>query len=185
MLGATVHPCWSLTRVFGANRLNRAVDTALQEAVEGAQSPGLGSSSLKPRAWLVPAPVREKTDRRAEVNTAGSPRGGRDALPSGPQLRVLTPPLRPQGHVTEMTLLGHRGTWEGLGVSLSPICGRHQYLSLPSHLLPGVFSPGELTHVTCTAPLQRGLHRGSTCPCSVCSSPGVATAQAACSCLTS
>lgn len=65
--------------VFGANRLNRAVDTSLPEAVEGAYSPGLGSSSLRPRAWLVPAPVREKTDRRAEVNTAGSPRGGRMA----------------------------------------------------------------------------------------------------------
>lgn len=83
--------------------------------------PRPGQLLSQARAWLVPAPVREKTDRRAEVNTAGSPRGGRDALPSGPQLRVVTPPLRPQGHVTEMRPLGHRGTWQGLGVSLSPM----------------------------------------------------------------
>lgn len=69
MLSATVHPCWSLTRVFGANRLNRAVDTALQEAVEGAQSPGLGSSSLKPGpgSCLRPFGERRTGERRSAL----------------------------------------------------------------------------------------------------------------------
>lgn len=64
---------------------------------------------------------------------------------SDPQLRVATPPLRPQRYVTEMTrLLGHRGTRQGLGVSCHP-WGMTPVFVTPWPLAPRRLSPGELT----------------------------------------